>query len=206
MFKTLACLAGSMTCGAFLLAWLEPTASDYAAGRVDAGNMQTVQVMARRVVESAGLPGGRWNSIEVLPWAASASGSSAVLTATLAPKGVHFLVPSDGRLRCVPSWGDDSQPLANKHVIRVGVMTDNGSTGETLPMIQRLALRALLAELLEQTRSATGSLPVHVSEDAHGAGGASAAIERELHTLLAMAGNHGAGRLGGAPAVATSRR
>jgi len=180
MFKTLACLVVSMTGGAVLLGWLEPQVDDYASGRVPSPDLQTVQVMARRAVRSAELPRADWNSIEVLALAGPSPGLRGALAATPPPPNLQFMVAPSGRVQTLPGWQPGGEIAATRHTIRVAVMT--AAANEGMSIGQRLALRALLAELREHTRSKAGLLPIRLAEETHLETGA---LREDLRVLLA---------------------
>ena len=103
MFKTLACLAASMICGALLLGWLEPSVADGTSSGSPVPDANLAQSMARRAIESAALPHVGWSAIEVVAFMDLPAGPAGALTATSFPEDFQFLVPPSGRLQSVPT-------------------------------------------------------------------------------------------------------
>jgi hypothetical protein len=68
------------------------------------------------------------------------------------------------------------------NMIRVGVV--GRPSDRRLPTCQWLALRALLAELSEQTHPESGSLPIRLGSLAEPEGGGTPPIRQHLHSLL----------------------
>ena len=181
MFKTLASLALAMTGGAGLLAWLEPRADNYPDDPALAGNPLLSRHLARQVVRSSGFTAERsWRGVEIVTLVGTSPAAGGTLTATLPPDNLHFVVGEDGGLQALPAWLQARSVLASGRMIRVGVV--GRQSERRVPTCQWLALRALLAELSEQTQAV--SLPVRLEPVAQASSGEVLPLRQHLRTLL----------------------
>ncbi len=185
MFKTLASLALAMTVGAGLLAWLEPRPANYAGDAALAGNPLLTRHLARQVVRSSGLSDSRiWRGVEIVTLAGTRQTAGGTLTASVPPENLHFVVGEDGGLRALPAWLQERDSASSTKMIRVGVVARRSD--RRVPTSQWLTLRALLAELGEQTQAA--SLPVRLEPQADVDSGDAPPLRQHLHTLLVKDG------------------
>jgi len=190
MLKTLSTLAGCMTIGAVLLAWLEPTPQDYASGRsllTDEANAALRRGLARELVRTAHMRSAAWHGIEVVALGSAPTGRGAMLSARTPPEGIDFLVLPDGRFQALPTWRNSSPAGDSSPVIRVGLSVDPAA--RRVPPAQWAALQALLVELVDQTRSGPRALPVQLAgADDDSRGPTTSALLEHLRSLLSREG------------------
>jgi hypothetical protein len=183
MFKALAFLALAMTCGAGLMAWLEPRSENFADGPALAGNPLLSRHLARQVVQSSGgRPWRPWRGVEVVALTGTGPTRSGTLTATLPPQNLHFVISENGELQALPAWRHQRTAGVSERLIRVGVL--GGPSIRRVSTAQWLALRALLAELGERATSVSGSLPVRLEPVAVAGSGDALPWRQHLRTLL----------------------
>ena len=135
--RVLACLAGSMTVGSVMLAWLEPTPPRAIA----AVSEETCLALAKTAISQAETRRQDWSRVALVPLASS---QGATLSATAVPEDVHFLVRNTGEITAGAAWPTQATPAARGE-IRVGLYgaTADGRIGRA----QMTGLRVLLDEL-----------------------------------------------------------
>ena len=122
MYKTLGCLAGSMTGTAALLGWIDPSPSI----PTPVLSQEELLAVARSLVfDDVTIRPMQWRSVEVVE-APSMRSPGVALAADADRSECHFYIDDHGRPSRAGRWGDQLAPSDAPHTIRIEVSHSDG--------------------------------------------------------------------------------